>query len=43
MNTFEIYFKDLSPEAQKAYLEFIEVTDPEEANLEFFPITIIEK
>lgn len=41
--TFEIYFNDLTPEAQKRYLEFQEVTNPEELNPEISPLAIIEK
>lgn len=39
--TFEICFEDLTPEAQKAYLEFIGAESKDDIN-EFFPISIIE-
>jgi len=40
---FEIYFWDLTPEAQKRYLEFMEVSDPKELNEDVFPITSVPK
>lgn len=39
---FEIYFRDLSPEAQKELLAYKEVSSPEEMNWDVFPITIVE-
>lgn len=39
---FEIYFNDLTTEAQKRYLEFMKVKSPEELNEDVFPITVIE-
>lgn len=42
MKTLEIYFRDLTPEAQKAVLELNGIESPDEANWEFFPIFILE-
>lgn len=42
---FEIYFEDLTPEAQKRYLEFMKVESAKDLNMDIpgvFPITIIE-
>lgn len=42
---FEIYFEDLTPEAQKKYLEFMKVNSAKELNMDIpgvFPITVIE-
>ena len=42
---FEIYFEDLTPEAQKRYLEFMKVKSAKDLNMDMpgvFPITIIE-
>ena len=44
-NDFEIYFEDLTPEAQKRYLEFMKVKSAKDLNMDMpgvFPITIIE-
>nr|DAH19433.1 MAG TPA: Large polyvalent protein associated domain 28 [Caudoviricetes sp.] len=43
--SFEIYFEDLTPEAQKRYLEFMKVKSAKDLNMDMpgvFPITIIE-
>jgi len=42
MKEFEIYFDDLTPEAQQNYLDFAEVEYAEELNHESIPIAIIE-
>lgn len=42
---FEIYYEDLTPEAQKRYLEFMKVKSAKELNMDIpgvFPISIIE-
>lgn len=42
---FEIYYEDLTPEAQKRYLEFMKVKSAKDLNMDMpgvFPITIIE-
>lgn len=42
---FEIYFEDLTPEAQERYLEFMKVKSAKDLNMDMpgvFPITIIE-
>ena len=42
---FEIYFEDLTPEAQKRYLEFMKVESAKDLNMDMpgvIPITIIE-
>ena len=42
---FEIYYEDLTPEAQKRYLEFMKVESAKDLNMDMpgvFPITIIE-
>ncbi|MBR5355899.1 MAG: hypothetical protein IK121_03150 [Lachnospiraceae bacterium] len=40
---FEIYFDDLNSEAQEAYLEFLGINDPKEANLDIVPIAVLEE
>jgi hypothetical protein len=40
--TFEIYFKDLTPEAQGRFLAFEEMADPKEGNYDVFPIAVFE-
>jgi len=40
---FEIYFWDLTPKAQKEYLEFMEVKSAKELNEDIIPITSIPK
>lgn len=40
---FEIYFNDLTEEAKKSFLEFMEMTDPKEGNFDTFPIAFIPK
>jgi hypothetical protein len=40
---FEIYFKDLTPEAQTRLLEYLCIDKPEEENLDVFPIAIIPR
>jgi len=42
MRTFEIMFSDLTPEAQKRYLEFQKVSDPSELNWEISPLATID-
>ena len=39
---FEIYFKDLTQEAQKELLKYAEIADPSEANWDVFPVATIE-
>lgn len=42
---FEIYFEDLTPDAQKRYLDFMQVESAKELNMDMpgvFPITILE-
>ena len=41
--SFEIYFNDLHEEAQKAFLEFMGITDPKEGNYDVFPLATIPK
>lgn len=41
MKEIEIYFNDLTEEAQKQLLEVAGVKTPEEANWDIFPITSI--
>ncbi|MFH1294263.1 MAG: hypothetical protein ABIJ44_09065 [Pseudomonadota bacterium] len=43
MSSFEIYFDDLSQDAQRSYLEFEGVDDPGELNAEYFPLCILER
>lgn len=38
-----IFFSDLNEEAQKQVLEFYNLTDPCEANLDSVPIAILEE
>jgi len=40
--TFELYFTDLTEEAQKELLEKAGVESPEDMNWDTFPITTIE-
>lgn len=40
---FEIMFTDLTPEAQKAFLEFEGIKDPKEGNYDAFPIDVLER
>jgi len=40
---FELYFSDLTPEAQKRLLDFWGVSDPSELNLEVVPICVLER
>lgn len=42
MENLEIYFRDLTPEAQKAVLKLFRIESPDEANWEQFPIFILE-
>ena len=37
----EICFTDLTPEAQQRVLNFLKIKNPEEANLDVFPLTTI--
>lgn len=42
---FEIYYEDLTPDAQKRYLKFMKVRSAKELNMDMpgvFPVTIIE-
>lgn len=41
MDEFEIYFNDLTPDAQKAFLEFEGIASPEDGNYDTFPIATI--
>ena len=41
MEGFELYFKDLTPEAQTALLAYAEAAAPEEMNWDIYPIAII--
>lgn len=42
MKTLEIYFRDLTPDTQKAVLELFGIESPSEANWAHFPIFILE-
>ena len=42
MRMFEIYFNDLTEDARRRYLQFIEAKDPSELNADVFPICVIE-
>lgn len=39
---FELYFRDLTPEAQERFLEFYRVYDETEYNWDLFPIATFE-
>jgi hypothetical protein len=41
-NTVEIYFDDLTPEAQARVMEAMEIVDPSEGNFEISPLAILE-
>ena len=43
MNNLEIMFADLNEEGQKKVLEFLDIQNPEDANLDVFPVSIITK
>lgn len=42
VKTLEIYFRDLTPDTQKAVLELFGIESPSEANWDYFPIFILE-
>lgn len=42
MGSFEIYFCDLNKETQEAYLEFAGLRSAREANLDVFPLVMME-
>ena len=42
MKSFEIYFRDLTPEAQAGLLKSFETTEDEE-NWNVFPLAVIER
>ena len=42
MNSFEIYFHDLTEEAQERYLRFRSVSSPEDLNADLSPLAIID-
>jgi len=42
MRTFEIFFKDLTPEAQARIMECFHTTEREE-NWDVFPLSVIER
>lgn len=39
----EIFFNDLTLEAQTKYLEFYGIIDPKDLNADVFPLFVIEK
>lgn len=43
MKIFEIYFSDLTESARRRYLQFMEVEDPSELNVDISPLCIIDK
>ena len=43
MKSFEVFFTDLTPDAQRRYLEFQGVQTFEELNCDILPIAIIDK
>lgn len=44
MVSFEIYFSDLTPEAQKGLMELVGITDPSEMNwdVDMCPLAVYE-
>ena len=42
MDTLEIYFRDLNPDAQQAVLQLFGIESPDEANWEFFPLFTLD-
>jgi hypothetical protein len=42
-NQLEIFLNDLGPEAQRKVLKFLKIKDPREANLNVFPLFVLEK
>ena len=43
MSEFEIYFRDLTPEAQQAFLRFVGIADAKDGNYDVFAITTIQE
>lgn len=41
MNELDIYFGDLTPDAQAEFLEFKHLSEPSEGNYDVFPITTL--
>ena len=41
--TLEIFFTDLKPYIQQEYLNFLELQNPSDGNLDCFPIAIVNK
>lgn len=42
-DTLEIFISDLTGEAQKRVLEFLDLASPEEGNYDVFPLFVLEK
>ncbi len=42
MKTLEIYFRDLTPEAQEAALALLGIGSPQDANWDSFPLFTLE-
>lgn len=42
MNTVEIYYSDLIPTTQARVLAANNITDPQEANWDILPLTVLE-
>ena len=40
---YDIYFRDLTPEAQKEFLNFAGIADAKDGNYDVFPVTTIEE
>ncbi len=38
----ELYFQDMTPEAQERYLKLQGITDPAEGNFDVYPIHVFE-
>ena len=43
MNTFEITFDDLNEEAQREFLKFEGLENPQDGNYDVFPLAIVER
>ena len=43
METLELYFSDLTPEAQARVLEFYQIESPEDLNWDVVPLVTLER
>jgi hypothetical protein len=43
METFDIYFDELTPDAKEAFLRFYNITYPSDMNYDIFPIASLPR